>query len=137
MGTAGQILTSAAGRVPKWVSSGDATANIGYLNIPQNSQSAAYTLVITDGGKTIYHPTTDANARTFTIPANGTVAFPVGTVVNFVNMTTQVVTIAITTDTMYLGGTGTTGSRSLALYGVATALKLTATTWIITGTGLT
>lgn len=137
VGTAGQILTSAAGSVPTWVSSGDATANIGYLNIPQNSQSAAYTLVITDGGKTIYHPTTDANARTFTIPANGTVAFPVGTVVNFVNMTTQVVTIAITTDTMYLGGTGTTGSRSLALYGVATALKLTATTWIITGTGLT
>ena len=137
-GTAGQVLTSAgSAATPTWVSAGDATANLGYLNIPQNSQSAAYTLVIGDAGKTIYHPTTDANARTFTIPANGTVAFPIGTVVNFVNMTTQVVTIAITTDTMYLGGTGTTGSRSLALYGVATALKMTATTWIITGTGLT
>ena len=115
----------------------DGTNAVGFLNIPQNSQSAAYTLVLADSGKTIYHPATDANARTFTIPANGTVAFPIGTAINFINMTTQVVTIAITTDTMYLGGTGTTGSRSLALYGVATALKMTATTWIITGTGLT
>jgi hypothetical protein len=46
-------------------------------------------------------------------------------------------TIAITTDTLYFAGTGTTGSRTLAQYGVATALKLTSTTWIISGTGLT
>ena len=52
-------------------------------------------------------------------------------------MTSQVVTIAITSDTMYLGGQGTTGSRSLAQYGIANALKITSTSWIITGTGLT
>ena len=115
----------------------DGTTSVGFLSIPQNSQSAAYTTVLADAGRCIYHPTTDANARTFTIAANSSVAYPIGTVIQFVNMTSQVVTIAINTDTMYLAGTGTTGSRSLAIYGVANAMKMTSTTWIITGSGLT
>jgi hypothetical protein len=109
----------------------------GYLGTPINSQSAAYTTVMSDAGKTILHPSTDANARTFTIDSNANVAHPIGTILTFVNMTSQVVTIAITSDTMYLAGTGTTGSRSLAQYGVATALKMTSTTWLISGSGLT
>lgn len=115
----------------------DGTNSVGFLTVPSNSQSAAYTCVIGDSGKSIDHPSTDANARTFTIPANSSVAYPVGTCLSFSNMTSQVVTIAITTDTMYLAGTGTTGSRSLAQYGMATARKLTSTTWIISGIGLT
>jgi hypothetical protein len=115
----------------------DGTDAVGFRNIPINSQSAAYTAVLADSGKAISHPSTDANARTFTIPANSSVAYPLGTVLTFTNMTSQVVSIAITTDTMYLAGTGTTGTRSLAQYGMASALKLTATTWIISGNGLT
>jgi hypothetical protein len=114
----------------------DGTTAVGFLSIPQNSQSAAYTTVLADSGKCIYHPTTDANARTFTIAANASVAYPIGTVIQFVNMTSQVVTIA-NNDTMYLAGAGTTGNRSLAIYGVANAMKMTSTTWIITGSGLT
>lgn len=106
--------------------------------IPQNSQSAAYTLVLSDGGKHLLHPSADTTARTFTIPANSSVAFPVGTAVTFVNQNgAGTVTIAITTDTMRLAGAGTTGSRTLAANGVATALKVTSTEWIISGTGLT
>ena len=115
----------------------DGTDAVGFRNIPINSQSAAYTLVLADSGKAILHPSTDANARTFTIPANGSVAYAIGTALTFINMTSQVVTIAITTDTMYLAGSGTTGSRSLAQYGVATAIKMTSTTWIVSGSGLT
>jgi hypothetical protein len=115
----------------------DGTNGVGYINIPQNSQSAAYTLVAADAGKHIFHPSTDANARTFTIPANSSVAYPIGTAISFVNMTSQVVSIAITTDTMYLAGTGTTGTRSLAQYGTATALKIESGKWIISGAGLT
>jgi hypothetical protein len=115
----------------------DGTDAVGFRNAPVNSQSAAYTAVLADAGKVILHPSTDANARTFTIPANSSVAYAVGTVLTFVNMTSQVVTIAITTDTLYLAGTGTTGSRSLAQYGMATAVKLTSTTWLINGSGLT
>ena len=113
-----------------------ASASVGYLNIPQNAQTSAYTLVLADSGKHIYMAAAQA-ATTMTIPANGTVAFPIGTAVTFVNMSTNAMTIAITTDTMYLGGTGTTGSRTLAQYGTATALKMTSTTWIISGSGLT
>ena len=51
-------------------------------------------------------------------------------------MSASLVTIAITTDTMYQAATGTTGSRTLAQYGTATAMKLTSTTWIISGAGL-
>lgn len=105
--------------------------------VRSNSQSVAYPLVLTDAGYSIDHPSTDANVRTFTIPANGSVAYPTGTVICFSNMTANVVTIAITTDTMYLAGPGTTGSRYLAQYGVATARKLTSTTWLISGVGLT
>lgn len=113
-----------------------ASANVGYLEVPQNIQAAAYTLVLADSGKHIYHALAAA-AATYTIPANATVAFPIGTAITFVNMATAAVTIAITTDTMNLAGSGTTGSRTLAQYGVATALKVTATQWIISGTGLT
>jgi hypothetical protein len=113
----------------------DGTDAVGFRNTPINSQSAAYTLVLADSGKTILHPDSDDNARTFTIPANGSVAYPVGTVITFVNMK-NTLTIAITTDTMYLAGPGTTGSRTLAEYGVATAVKLTSTTWLISGNGI-
>jgi hypothetical protein len=115
----------------------DGTNSVGFRNVPINSQSAAYTTVLTDSGKAILHPSGDANARTFTIDSNANVAYALGTVLTFINMTSQVVTIAITSDTLYLAGTGTTGSRSLAQYGMATAIKMTSTTWIISGSGLT
>jgi cytoskeletal protein CcmA (bactofilin family) len=114
----------------------DGLTDVGFKNIPQNSKSAAYTLVLGDSGKHIFHPVGDNNARTFTIPANGSVAYPIGTAITFVNMAVADVTIAITSDTMYLAESGATGSRTLAQYGSATAIKLIATTWLISGSGL-
>lgn len=105
--------------------------------IPINEQSAAYTTVLWDAGKCILHPSSDANARTFTIDSNANVAYPVWTVILFKNNTAEAVTIAITSDTLTLDGTWTTGSRTLAQYGKATALKETATTWSIWGVNLT
>jgi hypothetical protein len=113
----------------------DGTDAVGFRNTPVNSQSAAYTLVLADSGKTILHPIADNNARTFTIPANSSVAYPVGTVITFVNLI-NTVTIAITSDTMYLANSGSTGSRTLEAYGMATAVKVASTTWVISGNGL-
>lgn len=113
----------------------DGTDSVGFRNTPVNSQSADYTAVLADSGKTILHAIADDNARTFTIPANSSVAYPVGTVLTFVNLINDV-TIAITTDTMYLAGDGATGSRTLAAYGVASAVKVSSTAWIISGNGL-
>jgi hypothetical protein len=115
----------------------DGTDAVGFRNVPIASKSAAYTTVLADSGKVIFHPSTDANARTFTIDSNANVAYALGTVLTFINMTSQAVTVAITSDTLYLAGTGTTGSRTLAQYGMATAIKMTSTTWIISGSGLT
>ena len=116
----------------------DGTNAVGFKTIPQNSQSTAYTLVLADSGKHILHPSADTTARTMTIPANSSVAYPIGTALTFVNQNAAgVMTIAITTDTMRLAGAGTTGSRTLAANGIATALKVTSTEWIISGTGLT
>jgi len=114
----------------------DGTNAIGFLTIPQNPQTGNYTLVAADAGKHIYHASGSA-AATYTIPANSSVSYATGTAVNFVNLSANAVTIAITTDTMYLSSAGTTGSRSLAQYGVATALKTANTTWIISGSALT
>lgn len=114
----------------------DQSGNVRLL--PQNSQSTGYTAVLSDSGKHLLHPSADTTPRTFTIPANASVAFPVGTAITFVNQNgAGALTIAITTDTMRLAGPGTTGSRTLAANGIATALKITSTEWIISGTGLT
>lgn len=116
----------------------DGTDAVGFRNIPQNSKSAAYTTVLADAGKHIYHPGADTSARTWTIDSNANVAYPIGTAITFINDTSGgVITIAITSDTMILAGAGTTGSRTLAANGVATAIKMTSTRWIISGTGLT
>ena len=101
----------------------------------QNSQSAAYTTVLNDANKHILHPTADNNPRTFTIDSNANVAYPIGTTITFVNQI-NTVTIAITSDTLTQAGTGSTGSRTLAANGIATALKIAATSWVINGTGL-
>ena len=113
------------------------TGTLGYQNIPQNSQSAAYTTVAADAGKCIFHPASDANARTFTIDSNANVPYAIGTVIQFINMTSQVVTIAITSDTLTWAQGGGTGSRTLAQYGVANCIKVGTTQWLLTGTNVT
>lgn len=115
-----------------------ASANIGYLEIPQNSKSADYTTVLADDGKHLYHPSADTTARIWTIDSNANVAYPIGAAITFINDTSAgVITISITSDVLVLVGAGTTGSRTLAANGMATAIKMTSTRWMISGTGLT
>lgn len=110
---------------------------VGYLETPINSQSAAYTTVLSDSGKSVFHPSGDNNARTFTIANNSSVAYPIGTTLTFINAA-NVVTIAINNDTLNLMGyASNTGSRSLTAYGMATAVKVAATAWVISGINLT
>lgn len=104
-------------------------------NIPQTSHSAAYTAVLADANTQILHPLADGTNRTFTIPANGSVPYPLGTCLTFVNETATL-TIAINSDTLMVAGTGSTGSRTLAANGMVTAIKITTTKWMISGAGL-
>jgi hypothetical protein len=106
-------------------------ASVGYMGTPINTQAGTYTLVISDAGKTIYA------GGNLTIPANSSVAFPVGTIVNVI--ASAGITIAITTDTLQWGGQATsqTGTRTVAIYGMATLVKVTNTIWYISGVGVT
>lgn len=108
----------------------------GFKGLPQNSQTGNYTLVLSDAGKHILHAPGAGSGDTFTIPANASVAFPLGTAVTFINRTSEDVSIAITSDILVLGGVGTTGTRTLGANGVATAIKVENTVWVISGTGL-
>lgn len=130
--TTGKIIQNSNLTVPDDA----ASSEVGYLNIPQNSQSAAYTTVMADRGKHILHPAADNNPRTFTIDSNANVPYPIGTTITFINEI-NTVTIAITSDTLTLAGAGSTGSRTLAANGIATAIKITSTKWMISGEGLT
>lgn len=103
-----------------------------------HSISAAYTTVLADANTFLYHPGADTTARTWTIDSNVNVAYPVNTCLTMVNDTSAgVITIAITSDALVLAGAGTTGSRTLAASGIATACKMTSTRWMINGAGLT
>lgn len=134
------VLTIAANAVLNTPASGnlsactvDGTNLVGFRGAPQNSQSTAYTTVLADAGKCIFHPVGDNNARTFTIDSNANVAYVIGTIIEFINMAATASTIAITTDTLTLLPAGTTGSRTLAQYGRASAEKITSTSWVISG----
>lgn len=95
-----------------------------------------YTIVMADSGRMVRHESGDGSGDTYTIPANATVALPIGTAITFVNLDSNALSIAITTDTMYLAGTTTTGTRSLPQNSWAVALKVTSTVWLISGPGL-
>lgn len=111
-------------------------AGPGYFGLPQNAQTANYTLALTDAGKEIYLSGTTA-AQTVTIPANASVAFPIGAFVVITNDSNQSWSIAITTDTLAWSPTLAAGTRTLAAGGTCTISKKTATRWWISGTGLT
>ena len=106
--------------------------SIGYRGAPQNAQTAAYQLALTDNGKHI-----SITTGGITIPANSAAAFPIGATVVIYNNSGSSQNIAITTDTLRQAGTTNTGTRALANYGLATCVKVDTTVWAITGAGLT
>jgi hypothetical protein len=129
--------TGAAAVLPTGPSDGTtstAASGFGYMGLPQVAGVVnSYTITAADAGKHIY----STGTRTITIPANSTLALPIGTVLIFVSGSDATTTIAVTSDTLRLVGPGTTGLRTLAPHGMATAVKVTSTIWYISGNGLT
>jgi hypothetical protein len=108
-----------------------AADTLGYRGLPQNSQTGAYTLALSDAGKQVSNTTGG-----WVIPANSSVAFPVGAAIALYNDSGSSQTVSITTDTLRQAGTANTGTRTLAQYGLATCVKVASTTWVISGAGL-
>jgi len=123
--TSGNVLTSNG---TTWTSAAAPTSAVQY---PQESKSADYTLVLADAGKQIFHPASDSSTRTFTIPANSSVAFPVGTVVLFTqeNGGNNFIKVDITSDTL-VTNKSTTGSVFVDAGNTLYCIKVSATKWI-------
>lgn len=102
--------------------------------LPVVPPAGAYQLVLTDRGKHIFK--TDAAA--ITVPANATVAFPLGAIITLVNENAGDQSIlAAGGVTLRLSGSTSTGTRTIANYGSATLLKVATNTWHVMGAGVT
>lgn len=102
-------------------------------DVPSNAKAANYPLALTDRGQGVDF---NGTSLTCTIPANASVAFPIGSVIVITNLNATSLSIAITTDTLTLSGTTTTGTRTLGQNGEARLRKVGATSWLIAGTAL-
>lgn len=100
-----------------------------------NTQDSSYALVLTDKGKTI-RKTSATAAQTYTIPANASVAYKIGTIIGIQNDGSVSLSIAITTDTLTNSADGATGTRTLGSDGEASIQKVAATAWKIVGAQL-
>jgi hypothetical protein len=99
-------------------------------DIPLNSQTSAYVLVLSDLGKVISITTGGV-----TVPS---AVFSPGDAVSIYNDSASNQTITQGGSvTMYLAGTATTGNRTLAQRGIATVLCVATNTFVISGSGLT
>jgi len=93
-----------------------------YIGRGLNAQTASYTLVLTDAGKTVTMNVATANV--INVPANASVAFPVGTRINVINLGAGLLTVtALSTVTI----TGTISA--LAANASATIIKRDTNTW--------
>lgn len=99
-------------------------SSVGYRGVPLITATTR-TLALTDAGKVIHA------SGNVTIPANSSVAFPIGTVIAISNSSATNSTISITGDTLRYGTL--TGSRTLLPYRVAGLIKTGATEWKIEG----
>ena len=104
----------------------------GYVGTPQRSIASSDSLALTDAGKCIRM--TGGSGQTLTIPANASVAFPVGTVIEVINDSGNNWSIASTTDTLEWLGIGGTGTRTLQDNNKCILEKVSSTLWKISGT---
>lgn len=109
---------------------GDLDLNGKSIPLALNAQvGTTYTAVLSDAEKII--TLDNASPITMTIPANASVAYPIGTKLNFMQLGAGAVTVAITTDTLNHDAALTATLHGQ--YAVATAVKVAATSWVLFG----
>ena len=104
------------------------------VTIATNAQTATYTAVLTDASKLVTMSV--ATANDFLIPTNANVAFPVGTVINVVQIGAGTTTIeAVTPGTTTIESTGaTTAAPELrSQFSAASCIKVATDTWYVVG----
>jgi hypothetical protein len=126
IGTNGQLLRVNSGATaPEWA--------LG-VNLQLNAQTATYTVVLGDAFKLVTMSV--AGANDFQIPTNASVAFPVGTVINVIQIGAGQTTIkAVTSGTTTIASTGASAiaPKLRAQYSAASCIKVATDTWYVVG----
>ena len=98
-----------------------------------NAQTASYTAVLADGNNTLV-TLSNASANTFTIPPNGSVAFPVGTILNFAQTGAGQTTITQGSGvTITSVGATASAPKTRVQYSAASAIQTSANNWLVIG----
>ena len=111
----------------------DVSGNV--RGVPKSDIAGNFTLSLAQLGYKI--KLTNAGAQTVTIPTNAAVAFGTDAIVTLVNRGTTAVSITPAGGvTLIQAATGATGTRTLAVNGLATLIKNDTDEWMITGSGV-
>ena len=98
-----------------------------------NAQTASYTFVLGDGNNTLV-TLSNASANTVTIPPNSSVAFPVGTVLNFAQTGAGATTITQGSGvTITSIGATATAPKTRVQYSACSAIQTSANNWLVIG----
>lgn len=111
------------------------TLNAPLINLSLNAQTGTtYTFVLADNGKLV--TASNASAQTYSIPTNASVAYPIGTQINIIQIGAGQVTIqAVTSGTTTVSSTGATATapKLRAQYSSATCIKAGTDLWYVVG----
>lgn len=105
------------------------------INLAFDAQTGTtYTTVLNDNGQVV--TMNNASANTLSIPTNASVAYPIGTQINVLQIGAGQTTIqAVTSGTTTILSTGATAAapKIRARYGMATCIKAATDTWYVVG----
>lgn len=107
----------------------DAKVNLGF-----DPETASYTAVLANNSQVVTMD--NASANTFSIPTNASVAFPIGTQINVLQIGAGQTTIqAVTSGTTTILSTAATAAapKLRARYSLATCIKSATDTWYVVG----
>jgi hypothetical protein len=104
------------------------------INLAFDAETASYTAVLANNGQVVTMD--NASANTFSIPTNASVAFPIGTQINVLQIGAGQTTIqAVTSGTTTIQSTGATAAapKLRVRYSAATCLKAGTDLWYVFG----
>ena len=104
------------------------------INLAFDAETASYTAVLANNGQVV--TMSNASANNFSIPTNASVAFPIGTQINVLQIGAGQTTIqAVTSGTTSILSTGATAAapKLRAQYSAATCLKAGTDLWYVFG----
>jgi hypothetical protein len=122
------LATPTSANFAAMITNEDGSGNVVLSEIATSAQTASYTLVLADRGKLVEMNVGSAN--TLTVPLNSSVAYPVGTQIDILQVGSGQTTVAATAGVTV---NATPGLKIRAQWGGATLIKRAENTWVLIG----